>query len=106
MAGNVLANPLVWHADRTDDALCITILTWLPWLPDEPVASVIVMLADHGMVWQLLPLLRASQAWARSRHAVEWQCQSDTRKDIGPLMKRLGATAIQERPRYVVELKE
>jgi len=41
---------------RTDDALCISLVTEVPWLPTEREVSVVVILADHGAWWQTIPL--------------------------------------------------
>lgn len=100
----VLKNPLKFYAIRTDDALCITVMTETPWQPNAREVGVIVVLADWTKVWQTLPLLRASVNWARKRKGVVWRFQSDTEYDIGPLMQRIGA--VEDRPRYQINLKE
>jgi hypothetical protein len=99
----VLKAPLRFHSIRTDDALCVSLVTEVPWLPNEREVIVVVILADHGAVWQTLPLLRASIAWARRREATCWRFYSDTEEQCAPLLKRIGVTKIL--PRYTVELK-
>src|SRR5215475_4539562 len=54
----VLRGPMQFQAVRTDDALCISLCTSYPWLPNDKEVSVIVILADLGKMWQTLPLLR------------------------------------------------
>lgn len=99
----VLKNPLKFYAIRTDNALCISVMTETPWQPNNREISVVVVLADFTKVWETLPLLRASVNWARKRKAVSWRFQSDTEHDIGPLMQRLGAA--EDRPRYQLKLR-
>ena len=99
----VLKNPLKFYALRTDGALCISVMSETPWLPNKREVGVVVALADFTKVWETLPLLRASVNWARKRKAVIWRFQSDTEHDIGPLMQRIGAEP--DRPRYQIQLK-
>jgi hypothetical protein len=99
----VLRNPLAYYAVRTDDAFLIALLRSLPWLPNEFEAHVIVVCADIGKIWQAVPLLRASLAWARHRKAASWQFQSDTMFDVAPLVRRLGAASLE--PRFIIRLE-
>jgi hypothetical protein len=98
----VLRGPMQFQAVRTDDALCISLCTSYPWLPNDKEVSVIVILADLGKMWQTLPLLRCSIAWAKSRNATLWRFSSETPQDCVPLMKRLGVK--QDTPRFKLEL--
>jgi hypothetical protein len=96
----VLKSMMTFHAVRTDDALCISLLTSYPWLPADKEVYVTVLCADFGKIWQTVPLLRASIDWARRRGALRWRMQSDTENDIGPLLRRVGAK--QGHPRFEV----
>jgi len=102
MRETVLKSPLRFLAARTDDALCVSLITEVPWFPNSREVMVVVILADHGKVWQTLPLLRASIGWARFRHASAWRCSSDTGADLAPLMRRLRIP--QASPRYMLDL--
>jgi len=102
MSEVVLKAPKMFYAARTDDAFLVALITSPPWLPDDYEVYVTVVCADHGKVWQTLPLLRSSVEWARRRRAVSWHFQSDTLNDIGPLMRRLGACV--QKPRYKIDL--
>lgn len=95
------ASPGFFYPVRTDDAFLIALITMAPWLPNDYEVFVTVVCADHGKVWQCLPLLRSSIEWARSRKAVRWRFHSDTIHHIDPLMKRLGA---REEKRFCIDL--
>jgi hypothetical protein len=99
----VLQNPLAYYAVRTDDAFLIALLRPLPWLPNDFEAHIIVVCADIGKIWQVMPLLRASIDWARHRKAVAWHFQSDTMFDVAPLVRRLGAASLE--PRFIIRLE-
>jgi len=90
MAEVVLKAPLRFNAIRTDDALCISLVTEVPWLPTEREVSVVVILADHGAVWQTIPLLRASIEWARYRQASAWRFHSNMPAHCTALARRVG----------------
>lgn len=99
----VLRGPMIFHAVRTQDALCISLMTSYPWLPNERLVNVVSIVAEHGAIWQALAVLRASIAWARSRKAASWRCQSDVDvTDLEPLMKRLGIPPAS--PRFKIAL--
>ena len=98
----VLPQSLIYYAARTDDAFCVSMVAVAPWTPSDFRCEVCIIGADVGHVWQCIPLLKASIAWARGRKCVSWHCDSATSQEIGPLMKRVGATAIE--PRYRMEL--
>jgi hypothetical protein len=98
----VLTNPVNFYAVRTADAFLIAFLRPTPWLPAALDCRVVTVCTDVGKVWQALPLLKASVAWARHRGEIGWQYESDTMHDIGPLVRRLGAAEIT--PRYRIEL--
>lgn len=99
----VLRGPMNFHAVRTDDALCISLITAFPWLPTEPTVNVVSIIAEYGAIWQAVAVLRASIAWARSRKATSWRCQSDVDvTDLEPLMRRLGIPPAS--PRFKLSL--
>lgn len=98
----VLRAPLRFHAMRTDDGLCISLVNEYPWQPTEHEVTVVSLVSDLGKVWQAVPLLRESIAWARSRKAVAWRFGSDTAYDCTALMRRIGVP--QEAPRFRLDL--
>jgi hypothetical protein len=98
----VLKNPIQYYATRSADAFQITNLTTTPWTPATFKADIVFVAADHGRMWQILPLLRDSINWARDRRAAVWRFETETDFDLAPIMRRLGATDIT--PRYHLEL--
>ena len=98
----MLPNPIQYYATRTSDAFQITNLTTTPWAPATFKADIVFVAADHGKMWQLLPLLRDSVQWARDRNAVWWRFETETDFDLAPIMKRIGANEIT--PRYHLKL--
>jgi len=103
LANTVIPNPMLWLTVRSSDGFLIAFLKSVPWLPDVKTCSVITVCCDFGKVWQALPLLRASLAWAKHRGAASWEYESDTGIEIGPLVRRLGAAT--KEPRYVIDLE-
>lgn len=98
-ANIVLKSPLMFYAIRTADAFVITMLSIVPWLPNEIDANVIFVCADDDAMWQAFRLLRCSIEWAKRRRATLWRLSSDTDVDLRAIAKRLGATEIA--PRYI-----
>lgn len=98
----VLKTPVMFHAIRLTNSFAISMLSCLPWLPNEFECNVICVCADDGAGWEAIRLLRASIAWARSRKCRRWRITSDTEYDLGSMAKRLGATEIT--PRFTLEL--
>ena len=99
----VFKSPLIFHAIRSEDAVCITLISCVPWLPSEFEANVIIVVADDGKMWQALQLLRSSIEWAKDRQCTYWKIAGDTEYDLGPVARRLGAEEIL--PRYCQRLK-
>jgi len=100
----VLPNPMLWLPIRSTHGFLTAFLKSVPWLPDQKICTVITVCCDEGKVWQALPLLRYSIAWARHRGAASWEYESDRPEiDIGPLAKRLGMTSRE--PRYCINLE-
>lgn len=95
----VLKSPLMFYPIRTRDAFVITMLSIVPWLPNDIDANVIFICADDGAMWQSLKLLRCSIEWAKRRRATLWRLSSDTDNDLRMLAMRVGATEIA--PRFV-----
>jgi hypothetical protein len=98
----VLKNPIQYYATRSANAFQVTNLTTTPWTPKTFKADIVAVCADHGKMWELLPLFRDSIRWARERDAFAWRFQTDTQYDLAPIMKRLGIEQLT--PRYVLEL--
>ena len=96
----VLPNPALFYPVRNEHAFLIALLSVSPWLPADWSCFIVVVCAEPGHVWSALPRLRSSMEWARNRRA-RWRFNSDTENDIGPLMRRIGATEIE--PRYSKE---
>lgn len=101
MRETVLKTPLRFHAMRTDAALCISFITEYPWLPNQHEVIVVSLVADS--VWQTLPLLKESIAWACKREAAMWRFGAELAEDCAPLMRRLGIP--QDKPRYKLLLQ-
>lgn len=103
MRNIVLKQPMVFYPIRTDFAFMVTLISLLPWLPGEPEASVVMLCAEDGHMWDSVKLARASFTWAVKRNCWRWGFTSDTEFDLGPIAQRIGL--VECRPRYVVPLK-
>lgn len=99
----VLKSPMMFHAARTENAFCISMLTSNPWTPAEFEVHVVAICSDDGCMWETLPLLRDSIAFAERRKAWRWNIVSETAFDLGPLALRVGAK--QKTPRYSLDLR-
>lgn len=93
----VMTNPFTFYAVRTDDAFLIATWVIYAWIPGDPEAHVAVICADENAQFQAITLLRASIAWAKTRHAAKWKVASDTDYDLSALAKRVGATELTAR---------
>jgi hypothetical protein len=102
MRNIVLKQPMVFYPTRTARAFMVTLVSLLPWLPGEPEATVIMLCAEEGAIWDAVRLTKASYEWAIRRHCWRWGFNSDTDFDIGPLAHRLGL--VTRCPRYVAYL--
>ena len=100
----VIKQPVVFLPIRTDHAFLIALISILPWMPGEPEASVVMVCAEDGHMYDAIHLLRVSVDWARGRHAATWQLNSITDYDLGPIATRLGASFLT--PRYTIRLRE
>jgi hypothetical protein len=98
----VLPNPLLFYPARTGSAFTISMLTLMPWLPNDIECNVVACCADDGAMWEVNKLLRASVGWAKMRRAATWRICSETDFDVGPLARRMGAK--DQLPRYVMRL--
>lgn len=98
----VLKEPMLFLAQRTDNAFCISMLSVTPWIPADYETNVVVICAEDNAVWESLKLLRASIEWARLRRCKMWRMSSDTQNDVSLLAHRLGAEEIS--PRYVMRI--
>jgi hypothetical protein len=96
----VLKSPMMFYAIRSQDAFVITMLSIVPWLPNDIDANVIFICADDDAMWQAFKLLRRSIEWSKRRRATLWRLSSDTDYDLRAIAKRLGATEIT--PRFVL----
>ena len=96
----VLKAPLLFNAVRTEHAFCISMLSILPWLPNDIECNVIFICSDDGYGWEAVRLLRYSMTWAKERKCSRWYLASETEYDIGPIAKRAGTKEIT--PRYKV----
>jgi len=98
----VLPSPLLFLAERSERAFCISHLYAMPWTPGELEVDVMFLCADQGGMWESINLLRSSIFWSRSRGCVRWRVSSDTQFDFRPIARRLGCQEIA--PRYVKDL--
>jgi hypothetical protein len=98
----VLKNPLLFYPARTQNAFCISLISLVPWLPNDLECSVIMICAEDGAMWDAARLLRASIAWAKSRKATTWRICSETDFDLAQIARRVGATEIW--PRFILRL--
>lgn len=95
----VLKSPVMFYPIRTRDAFVITMLSIVPWLPNDVDANVIFICADTDAMWQSFKLLRCSIEWAQRRRATLWRLSSDTDAELRAIAKRLGCTEIE--PRFI-----
>lgn len=98
----VLKEPLLFWAQRTDNAFAIAFISTTPWIPKEFECSVIMLVADDGHYWEAIRLLRGSIDYARSRKCTYWRLTSDTDTDLAMFARRVGATEIS--PRFTIRL--
>lgn len=100
----VLKTPLLFLPQRTDNAFCISMLSFTPWLPASSECLVVFICADDGAHWEALKLMRASIEWARKRGCKFWRVSSDTDSDLTMFARRIGATEIS--PRFSIRLDQ
>lgn len=98
----VLKEPMLFCAQRTNNAFCISMLSVTPWMPADYETNVIVICAEDNATWESVKLLRSSVEWAKLRRCKVWRISSDTSNDVALLARRLGADEIS--PRYVLRL--
>ena len=98
----VLKSPLLFYPARTERAFTITMISFLPWLPGEFEANVILACADFDANLDIIRLLRDSIEWSRRRRITTWRICSDTVYDVASIARRVGATEIA--PRYCLRL--
>jgi hypothetical protein len=96
----VLKQTTAYFPVRTDNAFCITMITIMPWLPNESEANVVMICAEEGKVAEAITLLRRSIEWGRERLCTSWRMSSETDYDLAMIAKRLGAKEIW--PRYAL----
>jgi len=96
----VLRSPMMFYPQRTQDAFIISMLSIVPWLPNDIDCNVIFICADDGAMWQAMALLRNSIEWARKRRATLWRLSSDTPTELRLIARRLGCDEIE--PRFVL----
>lgn len=87
----VLPEPGTFHPMRTVNAFCISMISWLPWLPAEPECGIVFICTDNGHMAEGITLLRDSIDWGRERRCAVWRMASETAFDLEPLAKRVGA---------------
>lgn len=98
----VLKEPMLFLAQRMDNAFCISMLSVTPWIPADYETNVIVICAEDNAIWESLKLLRASIEWSKLRRCKAWRISSDTQNDVSLIARRIGAEEIS--PRYVMRL--
>lgn len=98
----VLKNPTMFLAIRTASAYQIGLVSLLPWLPSMLEYHVVFICADDGAMWEAAKLLRSSVEWATKRGCKRWHLTSDTKFDLAPIARRLGADEIS--PRFTINL--
>jgi hypothetical protein len=98
----VLKSPILFYPARTQNAFCISLLSLVPWAPNQIECNVVAVCADDGAMWETARLLRASIDWARRRKALTWRICSETDHNLAALAKRVGATEVW--PRFVLRL--
>lgn len=100
----VLKQPLLFLAQRTRNAFCISMLSVTPWMPSDFECNVVFICADDNCEWEAVKLMRACIAWARNRKCKLWRVSSDTETDLAVLAKRLGAQEVS--PRFTIRLDQ
>jgi hypothetical protein len=100
----VLKQPLLFLAQRTHNAYCVSMLSVTPWMPADFECNVVFICADDNCEWEAVKLMRASIAWARNRKCRLWRVSSDTETDLAVFAKRLGAQEIS--PRFTIRLDQ
>jgi hypothetical protein len=98
----VLKQPMVYLPQRTANAFCISMLTFVPWLPAEYECTVVCVCADDGAMWEAVKLIRSAIEWARKRKCMYFRMSSDTDTDLAAFARRLGAEEIS--PRFSIRL--
>ena len=98
----VLKNALIFYPARTQNAFAISMLSLVPWVPNEFECNVVAVCADDGGMWEAARLLRASVEWAKQRKAATWRICSETDVDLAQIARRVGATEVW--PRFVLRL--
>lgn len=99
----VLKTPLLFLPQRTDNAFCITMLTFTPWIA-TPECTVVFICADDDAHWEAMKLMRSSIEWARKRKCNYWRVSSDTDNDLTMFARRLGVNEIS--PRFSLKLDQ
>ena len=98
----VLKAPLMFHPARLANSFCISMLSCVPWLPNDFECHIVLCCADDGAIWEAVRLLRDSIQWARYRKCKSWKLTSDTANDFANIARRLGVTEVF--PRFSLEL--
>lgn len=98
----VMKSSLLFHAARTDNAFCISMISVNPWTPTEFECHVVALCAEPHCGLECLPLLRNSVAFGKARKCKRWNIVSETQFDLGPLAMRVGARL--KTPRYTLDL--
>jgi len=98
----VLKAPLMFHPARLANSFCISMLSCVPWLPNDFECHIVLCCADDGAMWEAVKLLRDSIRWAKYRKCKVWKLTSDTANDFANIARRLGVTEVS--PRFTLEL--
>ena len=98
----VLKSPLMFHPVRLANSFTISMLSCVPWLPNDFECHIVLCCADDGAMWEAVKLLRDSIRWGRYRKCKVWKLTSDTDNDFANIARRLGVTEIS--PRFSLEL--
>lgn len=98
----VLKNPLMFLAQRTDNAFCVSLISVKPWTPAEYECNIAALCADDGAMWEAIKLVRWSVEWAKLRKCATWSISSDTDYDFAMLAHRIGAQ--ETSPRFTMRL--
>jgi hypothetical protein len=98
----VLKSPLMFYPIRLDNSFAISMLSCVPWLPNDFECHVVACCADDGAMWEVIRLLRDSIRWARYRKCKVWRLSSDTENDLANIARRMGVTEIS--PRFSMRL--
>lgn len=98
----VLKNPMMFFAERTQNAFCVSMMSVKPWTPSEQECNIAAFCCDDDAMWEGMKLIRDSIEWARNRKCVSWTVNSDTENDFTMLARRVGATELS--PRFSIRL--